>query len=379
MMSSRKTGNQDPSAASSMTKAEFPKVALEQAIRVPAALQRNGGQPLDPIDLGTAIDLSPGSSGLRTITAASSAYGLTGGSRATRFTMRELGQAITQPMSADERIQSLVTAALTPTAFRSVFDYYKGKRFPEAGFFQNTVIREFAVDPKHADRFYEIFRSNMRFVGLVRDTPGGEWLAADASTATPTTQQAPESDEEAGTHDLEPAAMAQHPTLGGSPPTSPPTEPAKPRKTRPNRIFIGHGSNRRPLEQLTKTLDTMGIPYLVVEDEANVGRPISKKVRDGMEQCGAAILILSADVELFDQAGNPVWRPSENVANELGAASVMYDDRIILFKEDTVNLASNYSGIGYITFPKDQLDAKVNELLRELVAFRILKLSLDEE
>ncbi len=123
----------------------------------------------------------------------------------------------------------------------------------------------------------------------------------------------------------------------------------------------------------------MGIPHLVVQEEANAGRPISQKVRDGMEQCGAAILIFSADIEYFDKDGNSVWRPSENVANELGAAAVMYDDRIILFKEESVELASNYSGIGYITFPKDQLDAKVNELLRELVAFRILKLSLDDE
>jgi hypothetical protein len=69
---------------------------------------------------------------------------------------------------------------------------------------------------------------------------------------------------------------------------------------------------------------------------------------------------------------------SENVSHELGAASVMYDDRIILFKEG-VQLASNYSGIGYITFEKDALDAKVNDLLRELVAFKSLKLSIGDD
>jgi len=64
-------------------------------------------------------------------------------------------------------------------------------------------------------------------------------------------------------------------------------------------------------------------------------------VKETMEECGAAILIFSADEELFDKDGNPVWRPSENVVNELGAASIMYDSRIIIFREDSVTLATN--------------------------------------
>ena len=97
-----------------------------------------------------------------------------------------------------------------------------------------------------------------------------------------------------------------------------------------------------------------------------------------MDQCGAAILIFSADVEYFDKDGNSIWRPSENVDHELGAAAVMYDDRVILFKEESISLASNFSGIGYIPFEKDKLDAKTNELLRELIGLKILKVSVDD-
>jgi predicted nucleotide-binding protein len=120
---------------------------------------------------------------------------------------------------------------------------------------------------------------------------------------------------------------------------------------------------------------------MVAEDEPNAGRSISKKVRDTMDQCGAAVLIFSAGVEYFDKEGASLWRPSENVTHELGAAAVMYDDRIILFKEQAIQLASNFSGIGYITFEKDNLEAKTNELLRELVGLKILRLSVsgDEE
>ena len=240
------------------------------------------------------------------------------------------------------------------------------------------MVREFGVETNQADTCCTIFEANMRYVGLIRVTPGGDWLSAEATPQATADVMLPASEvaeAEAEAADLESTVD----TPAEADVDVPADEPLAGRKRRPNRIFIGHGRNHKPLEQLTKTLDNLNIPYLVAQAEAHAARPISKKVRDTMEQCGAAILIFSADVEYFDKDGNSVWRPSENVSNELGAASVMYDDRIILFKEDGVTLASNYNDIGHITFAKDALDAKVNDLLRELVAFKILKLALNDE
>lgn len=141
-------------------------------------------------------------------------------------------------------------------------------------------------------------------------------------------------------------------------------------------MFVGHGKNKEPLNQLTRTLDNLGIPYLVADDEPHVGRPISQKVRETMEQCGAGILVFSADEQYFDKDGNSVWKPSENVSHELGAAAVLYDNRVILFKEEGVRLATNYGGIGYIEFERDKLDSRVNDLLKELMGLGVLKLSL---
>jgi predicted nucleotide-binding protein len=360
-------------------RAEFPKNALERAMAFPEALQKNGGQPLDAIDMATAVGLSPGSSTFRTLAASSSAYGLTGGSYKSAFSMADAGRAIVEPMSPDERAEALVTAAMRPGTYRSIFDYYKGKRFPDRQFFVNTIIREFNVDPKQAEACVDVFTANMRYVGLIKDTPGGDWLAKEASATTVTAAQvdaaeATAAEQEATEHGDE--VQGDVPGAGPTPPT-PPIESQK--RRRPNRIFIGHGRNHTPLDQLTKTLTNLGIPYAVAEEEATVGRPISQKVRDTMEQCGAAILIFSADVEYFDKEGNSVWRPSENVSHELGAASIMYDDRIIMFKEEDVTLASNYSGIGYIPFEKDALDAKVNDLLKELLAMKMLKVSVGDD
>src|SRR3954467_8706995 len=109
--------NGKPEGGSSISRADFPKHPLEEALVVPEALQRNGGQPLSAIDMATALGRSPGSGRFRVLTAASSGYGLTGGGYKSQFTMAPLGRAIIEPTSPDERARSLVSAALHPKLF----------------------------------------------------------------------------------------------------------------------------------------------------------------------------------------------------------------------------------------------------------------------
>ena len=108
-------------------------------------------------------------------------------------------------------------------------------------------------------------------------------------------------------------------------------------------IFIAHGKNKIPLEQLKKILDQFKIPYKVAVDEPNLGRPISGKVRDTMHACNCAILIFTADEEFQDKKCNTIWRPSENVIFELGATGYLYDNRLVILKEEKVTFPSNFS------------------------------------
>lgn len=87
-------------------------------------------------------------------------------------------------------------------------------------------------------------------------------------------------------------------------------------------------------------------------------------------------MIFTADEQFFDADRQEVWRPSENVVHELGASSVLYENRIIIFKEQGVDLASNFSSIGYISFEKDKLSDKGIELFRELVKFKIVNITV---
>jgi predicted nucleotide-binding protein len=150
---------------------------------------------------------------------------------------------------------------------------------------------------------------------------------------------------------------------------------SQPTKNLGQGIFIAHGKNKTPLEQLKKILDQFKIPYMVSIDEPNLGRPISSKVREIMHSCNCAILIFSADELFKDHEGKEVWRPSENVVFELGASGFVYDNRIVIMKEDKVSFPTNFRDIGYISFESDQLSAKALDILKELIGFGIVKVS----
>jgi predicted nucleotide-binding protein len=140
-------------------------------------------------------------------------------------------------------------------------------------------------------------------------------------------------------------------------------------------IFVAHGKNKKPLEQLKQILDQFKIPYRVATEEPNLGRPIGNKVKETMQLCNCAILIFTADEEFKDASGNTVWRPSENVAHELGASGFLYGNRIVIMKETDVQFPSNFRELGHISFEKDRLDSKAMDILKELIGFGIVKVS----
>ena len=146
-----------------------------------------------------------------------------------------------------------------------------------------------------------------------------------------------------------------------------------PKISRP--IFLGHGKNHAPLEKVQRILTSFQIPFKVVVDEANLGRPISQKVKETIRQCGSAILIFTCDEKFHDAAGSVVWRPSENVVYELGAVSYEYEDRVVIFKEKGLYFPTNFQNIGYIEFEDNSIEAKTTDLLKELIGFGLVKIT----
>ncbi len=351
---------------------EFPKHPLKAALRVPMALEKNSGNPMPPTDVAIAIQKSPGSSDFRMLLSSSIKYGLSTGSyNQSKVALTGLARDIVTPTSDEAKNKALFQSAFVPPLFKSIFGAYKGKKVPDMQFFQNALVRDFGVSRDQAARCAAVFYENAEYLGLVRQATTGKWLASEPIGVARQEDLA----EDVGAEEGETGQLVPPEQLHASPPAqvqmkTPSTPSAK------NAIFVGHGKNRVPLQQLEKFLSEYKIPHKVVTDEANQGRPISQKVADSMHECGAAIIIFTADEEFKDFKGQVIFRPSENAVFELGAASALYGSRVVIFKEAGVTFPTNFRDIGYIEFDKDRLDAKVSELFRELIAFKLITVSV---
>lgn len=348
-----------------LSQAKVPRHSITEALRIARAIADNyGKQPTRPLEVAAAMDMSPTSSRFRTLAGASVAYGFTdGGPNADVIGLTDVGRRVVVPTEEGNDLAAKREALLRPEVVRQFLQKYDGSRLPARHIGRN-VLEGMGVPEEGTERTLDLIIESAEALGLLQEIKDQRYVNLQGVQPPPTEEGEAEGEE------------AAPPELPGEEEEEAPPPP--PEKKLPNAIFIGHGKAKKPLDQLTKTLEQLAIPYKVATDEANVGRPISQKVKETMEECGAAILVFSADEEFFDKEGESIWRPSENVVHELGAASVLYENRIIIFKEERVQLATNFRDIGYISFEKDKLDAKVNELLRELLAFKILKVSVGE-
>jgi predicted nucleotide-binding protein len=361
---------------SRISQADVPSISLEKARRVPAAIADNyASHPTRPLDVGSALDMSPTSGPFRVLCGAAVGYGLTdGGPNATEISLTTLGKRIITPTEVNDDVRALREAALKPTVASQFYNKYDGSPLPPKNIAQN-FLATFSVPVDRTGDVYDLLLENARYVGFLKTIKDKDYIDIGGPlAASPPSEN---SEDEGVVDDLDEVddvdQSLSNPlfTRAQEPPASQASQlPAK------NAIFVGHGGNKKPMEQLIKILNEYGIPHKEAVDEPNRARPIPQKVAETMRDCGAAILVFTADKEYFDADGKSIWRPSENVSHELGAASVLYGERIVVFKENGIELPSNFSSVGYIEFEKDKLSDKGIELFRELVSMKILSVSV---
>jgi hypothetical protein len=351
----------------------FPAMTLEKALKMPRTLQEGAsGMRTDRLTLSQLLDNSPSSSIFVKLVLASRAYGLTtGGKNADEFGLTEIGRSAVSD-DPEKRQEGLRRAVLAIDPFRAFLNGYDRKKVPQAAAFKAFLVNQAGVPADHAEEAMGHVLADAQFAGILRNVKGSNWVDLQGAPAsTPAIEEeSGEVDAEADGEELEQDDVG-HAVDGDG-------DGFRETARRPKAIFIGHGKNRKPLEQLVKILEEYKIPHKVAVEEANSGRPISEKVAATMDLCGAAILIFTADEEFEDAQGNKLWRPSENVVYELGAAAAKYGSRIIIFKEEAVDFPTNFRDIGHISFEKDRLDAKGIDLFRELIAFELVTLSVSE-
>jgi hypothetical protein len=339
----------------------FPIHTIEEALKVAKAIQdKNAGKPWKPLFIAEALGIKPGSSNFRDITSSSYKYGLTDGTwNAEHISLTPLGRSLTKPTDLQQELRDKQDAVLKIEVFRKIYEHYKDAKFPTADtYFKNMLEKEFAVPSELIDECIQLLLDNGRFASIIRDVQGAPYVVfAETPSEAPAEGPKAETEEE-------------KPPVEPRPPLAPPVQPPV-----INQIFVAHGKNTVPLEQLKKILAEFKIPFKVAIDEPHIGRPISQKVADLMKSCTSAIFIFTADEEYADAEGKKFYRPSDNAIYELGAASILYGNKIVILREEEVSLASDFRDLGYITFEKDKLDAKSLDLMKEFIGFGLLKVT----
>jgi len=362
---------------SRISQVDIPAISLERALRIPRAIVDNyASHPTRPLDVASALSVQPSSGPFRAECGAAIGYGLTeGGPNASEISLTTLGKRVLSPTEVDDDKIALRIAALKPRVAEHFYKKYDGSPLPPKNIARNVLATLSVPNDRTAD-VYDLLIENARYVGLLKSIKDKEYvdIGGPAKRSAATSVSAAAEEDEVGDDGLI-LGDELKPDIEAMLPPSRPADPPPPAAHK-NAIFVGHGGNRKPTEQLVKILNEYGIPHKEAVEEANHARPIPQKVAETMRKCGAAILVFTADKEYFDRDGQPIWRPSENVSHELGAASVLYGERIVVFKEKGIELPSNFSSVGYIEFEKDKLSDKGVELFRELVSMKILSISV---
>jgi Predicted nucleotide-binding protein containing TIR-like domain len=346
----------------------FPAHTLEKALIVINAIADKGAsKAMDRLLVADAIGRTPSSSEFKRLLSSSRAYGLTiGTEKADKILPTELGLKIVRPVHTEEALQAKVSACLTVELLAKVWRQFNRQKLPDAKFLKNTLERSYGLSAEYAEEFAALIVENAKFCGILQDVSGSKYIRMDEpSLAAASGARADQSEVE----------ETEEPGRGVVTPLAPLASPAPVLEKRP-KLFLAHGKNMKPLEELKKILDGFGIQYVVAVDEPHAGRPISAKVAQLMNDCTAGIFVFTKD-ELFfrkQKSGEleEVWRPSENVIYELGAAGILWEKKIIILREDGVNFPSDFSDLGYITFKEGDISAKAMEIMKELITFKLL-------
>ncbi|WP_027715410.1 TIR domain-containing protein [Desulfuromonas sp. TF] len=131
------------------------------------------------------------------------------------------------------------------------------------------------------------------------------------------------------------------------------------------RVFISHGQSDEWRKVQPFIEKDVKLQTIELAQEPNAGRTIIEKLIDNSIRCDSAVIVMTGD----DFTKEEEARVRENVMHEIGFFQGSYGrKKVILLHEEGVNIPSNLSGVAYIPFPKDNIEAGFHVLQRELKA-----------
>jgi predicted nucleotide-binding protein len=137
----------------------------------------------------------------------------------------------------------------------------------------------------------------------------------------------------------------------------------------PQRVFISHGRSQHWRAVQDYIENDIGLETMELAQEANRGLTVIEKLFDRASHCDSAVIVMTGD----DMAPDGP-RVRENVMHEIGLFQGKYGrQRVVLLHEEGVSIPTNLSGVVYIPFPKQGIEAGFYVLQRELKVMYALK------
>ena len=336
----------------------YPVHTLEDALTVAVAIQEsNSSLPFDRVLLARAMGTTPASSGFTMKLNSSAKYGLTQGAyNDDRISLTPLGEAIVAPKGGDERHRALVETATRPEVFGRFYRMLAGKRLPEDEYAQNVLKRELSVHPDLAAECLGIIKANGEYVHILVGDQGDQSVTLER-------RQEPDSAPRGHVSETPSSQLA----------TSSPEPRVGDESIHGGRIFIGHSAGAQAALLVARVLDDFGIPYGTGQAGADDSQPLSADVSEEMRRCTAAVLIFALG-DARRQEGRKGMSP--RMLYQLGAASALYRDRILVLAEPGIELDNKLVGVRTVVFDTDTPHESTLALLRGLHWAGVIKVTV---
>ncbi len=163
---SHSKGNARPVRPASKDPYNFPKVGLEECVKLAQAIEeKNAGKPMPANELVRAVGMhQPGDWRFLDLLRSANMFGIINGTgEKSVVELTALGSDIVAPSSPDQRTKALQQAFDKVDLFKKVAAYYSGKAFPDDEYFGNTLVREFQVPRERVPLFLKTFTTSLSY------------------------------------------------------------------------------------------------------------------------------------------------------------------------------------------------------------------------
>ena len=338
----------------------YPSYTLQDSVSVPKAIYEvNAGLPFDRELLAGALGTTPKSSAFTMRLNASAAYGLTeGGYNDPDIRLTDLGETVVAADSEATRISGLAEAAMNPDTFGGFYELLDGRRLPQSEYLHNILQRQLGVRPDLAEECLGILQDNGEFAGIILEVDGEFLVRLPEPDTAVQPVVAPEG-----------KVATELPTpyqTGGRQPDAPThREPVRDAK---KRIFIGQIGDSDAAKYVASMLEELGISTASPQiPEGDADLLVSQDVSQAMRESGAAILVF--------RSGDNAWSSRDKMIGMLGAASVLFDDRVVLLHESGEQMNIGLNELNHINFDRERPGESGLKLLIALHRSGVIKVS----